>query len=215
MGRVVRGRARERSAFSPSGGNEAKRTLRGRSDSKESASPVLLRNRDTPSVTFGDSSLGEESKDEGCGFDRLRPQNDGVGAWFFSVWGATSSSQSPHRYVLTSFASLAPPLRAGLVRSTVRPFPTRLVSLVGSPWLAGISRSAPLLVLSRRRRKLRIPHPAASGRLRPLRCSGSPSERRSAFRWVPHSASLGSRGAPNLRANIAPPGRGSCPAKPD
>ena len=66
--------------------------------------------------------------------------------------------------------------------------------------LAGISRSAPLLVLSRRRRKLRIPHPAASGRLRPLRCSGSPSERRSAFRWVPHSAALGSRGAPDLRA---------------
>ena len=51
----------------------------------------------------------------------------------------------------------------------------------------------------RRRRKLRIPHPAASGRLRPLRCSGSPSERRSAFRWVPHSASLGSHGAPVLR----------------
>ena len=58
--------------------------------------------------------------------------------------------------------------------------------------LTAKTRSAPLLVLSRRRRKLRIPHPAASGRLRPLRCSGSPSERRSAFRWVPHSTSLGS-----------------------
>ena len=134
------------------------------------------------------------------------------------MWGAASSSQSPHRYVLTSFASLAPPLRAGLVRSTVRPFPTRLVSLVGSPWLAGISRSAPLLVLSRRRRKLRIPHPAASGRLRPLRCSGSPSERHSAFRWVPHSASLGSRGAPDLRAkprrDVHRPGGGEVEAQP-
>ena len=80
------------------------------------------------------------------------------------VWGATSSSQSPHRYVLTSFASLAPPLRAGLVRSTVRPFPTRLVSLVGSPWLAGISRSAPLLVLSPR-------DPLRWARVGPLICA--------------------------------------------
>ena len=90
MGRVVRGRARERSAFSPSGGNEAKRTLRGRSDSEESVTPVFVRDRNTPSVTFGDSSLREGAKDEGCGFDRLRPQNDRVGAWFFFVWGATT-----------------------------------------------------------------------------------------------------------------------------
>ena len=129
----------------------------------------------------------------------LTPQTFSRRRWEIT-WA--SSSQSPHRCVLTSFASLAPPSRAGLVRSTVRPFPTRLVSLVGSPWLAGISHSAPLLVLSRRRRKLRIPHPAASGRLRPLRCSGSPSERRSAFRWVPHSAALGSRGGPDLRAKL-------------
>ena len=45
--------------------------------SEESVAPVFVRDRNTPSVTFGDSSLGEGAKDEGCGFDRLRPQNDG------------------------------------------------------------------------------------------------------------------------------------------
>ena len=39
--------------------------------SEESVISVLLRNRDTPSVTFGDSSLREGAKDESCGFDRL------------------------------------------------------------------------------------------------------------------------------------------------
>ena len=39
--------------------------------SEESVIPVLLRNRDTPSVTFGDSSLREGAKDESYGFDRL------------------------------------------------------------------------------------------------------------------------------------------------
>ena len=39
--------------------------------SEESVSPVLLGNRDAPSVTFGDSSLGEGAKDGGYGFDRL------------------------------------------------------------------------------------------------------------------------------------------------
>ena len=40
-----RGRARERSEFSPLGGNRVKRTLRGRSDSEESVFSDLLRNR--------------------------------------------------------------------------------------------------------------------------------------------------------------------------
>ena len=44
--------------------------------SEESVTPVFVRDRNTPSVTFGDSSLGEGAKDEGCGFDRLWPQND-------------------------------------------------------------------------------------------------------------------------------------------
>ena len=60
---VGRGRARERSAFSPSGGNRVKRTLRGRSDSEESVFSVLLRDRDTPSAACGGSSLGEGAKD--------------------------------------------------------------------------------------------------------------------------------------------------------
>ena len=39
--------------------------------SEESVSPVFVRDRDTPSVTFGDSSLREGAKDESYGFDRL------------------------------------------------------------------------------------------------------------------------------------------------
>ena len=49
-----------------------------------------MRDRDTPSVTFGDSSLKEGAKDEGCGFFGLWPQNDRVRTWFFFVWGATT-----------------------------------------------------------------------------------------------------------------------------
>ena len=57
-------------------------------------SPTFCVTGITPSVTFGDSSLGEESKDEGCGFDRLRPQNDvDGGAWFFFVRGAASQTR--------------------------------------------------------------------------------------------------------------------------
>ena len=58
--------------------------------SEESVPPVLVRDRDTPSVTFGDSSLKEGAKDENYGFFGLRPQNDGDGARFFCVWGATT-----------------------------------------------------------------------------------------------------------------------------
>ena len=120
-----------------------------------------------------------------------------------------SSSQSPHRCVLTSFTSLALPSWAGLARSTVRPFPTRLVSLVGFPRLSGISHSASLLVLSPRRHKLRIPHPAASGRLRSLRCSGSPGKRHSAFCRVPILLRWARAGTPFLhvvwRAGVVAP----------
>ena len=44
--------------------------------SEESVTPVFVRDRDTPSVTFGDSSLKEGAKDERYGFFGLRPQND-------------------------------------------------------------------------------------------------------------------------------------------
>ena len=89
-----------------------------------------------------------------------------------------SSSQSPHRCVLTSFASLAPPSRAGLVRSTVRPFPTRLVSLVGFPRLPGISHFASLLLLP---------------------CSSSPEQTRlrwALLRFPPQAADLERPGPP-------------------
>ena len=101
-----------------------------------------------------------------------------------------ASSQVSHPFALPSWA--------GLARSTVRPFPTRLVSLVGFPRLSGISHSASLLVLSPRRHKLRVPHPAASGRLRSLRCSGSPGKRHSAFCRVPILLRWARAGAPFL-----------------
>ena len=69
-----RGRARERSEFSPSGGNRAKRTLRGRSEGEESVSPVFVRSR----------------REKGRELRILRPNGlrmTGEGAWCFSVWG--------------------------------------------------------------------------------------------------------------------------------
>ena len=77
--------------------------------SEESVTPVFVRDRNTPSVTFGDSSLGEGAKDEGCGFDRLRPQNDRVRAWFFFVWGATTRRAKRPR--MATAGGRRPPLR--------------------------------------------------------------------------------------------------------
>ena len=81
--------------------------------SEESVSPVFVRDRDTPSVTFGDSSLREGAKDEGYGFFGLRPQNDGVGAWFFFVWGANDPArqQVPYGNGGRPQAAPTPPLR--------------------------------------------------------------------------------------------------------
>ena len=69
----------------PAGSTEAPIPVRGpaahpsvilRPKAEESVTPVFVRNRNTPSVTFGDSSLREGAKDEGYGFFGLRPQND-------------------------------------------------------------------------------------------------------------------------------------------
>ena len=126
--------------------------------------------------------------------------------FFFGFPPGGSCRASARRMRGTAARSGGAPLIRHLLRKCHLP-PSSSQALYPSSRRKRQASLTPLLVLSPRSRKFRIPRPAASGRPHSLHCSGSPHERHSAFRGAPIFAALGSCGGPERPATFPPGGR--------